>query len=373
MVPKRSLIASTAGIKQARKAFLQKGWTQDSLSNKLNIKTRQPIWKFFSGQPIERRIFIEICQLLELDWQTITSQISVSEIVKNIRKLRQNRVNTQCEYYYFWSSSIYINPNISLKTIEQNHKSVILGSSGSGKTMFLQDLVLLCNQGSFLPDFIPIYIPLRNIRFEQNFKILKYIEREFLSLNIKQENIKTLCKSGAFFLLFDDLDQLSEEIILEISIFSQQYPANILVVSSKKQYFLVDFTTVQIDPLSWEKVTSSHLNFDINKNKYLKNLFNIPIFFNLLCCLSEQNIKLPETKTEFYQQCLDILLFKLENNKSFCLAQKLEIFSQILSAIYEQEQTQEILKDKIETIYQELILTNLELQLLNKQFFQETL
>jgi len=371
MVPKRSLIASTAGIKQARKAFLQKGWTQDSLSNKLNIKTRQPIWKFFSGQPIERRIFIEICQLLELDWQTITSQILVSEIVKNIRKLRQNRVNTQCEYYYFWSSSIYINPNISLKTIEQNHKSVILGSSGSGKTMFLQHLVLLCNQGSFLPDFIPIYIPLRNIRFEQNFKVFKYIEREFLSLDIKQENIKTLCKSGAFFLLFDDLDQLSEEIILEISIFSQQYPANILVVSSKKQYFLVDFTTVQIAPLSWEKATNFYPVSDINK--YLKNLFNIPIFFNLLCCLSEQNIKLPETKIEFYQQCLDILLFRLENNKSFCLAQKLEIFSQILSAIYEQEQTQEILTDKIETIYQELILTNLELQLLNKQFFQETL
>ncbi len=272
MVPKRSLIASTAGIKQARKAFSQQGWTQDSLSNKLNIKTRQPVWKFFSGQPIERRIFIEICQLLELDWQTITSQMSVSEIIKNIRKLRQNRVNTQCEYFSFWSSSIYIDINISLKTIEQNHKSLILGSSGSGKTMLLQDLVLLCNQGLFLPDFIPIYISLRNIRFEQNFKVLKYIERELLSLDIKQENIKTLCKSGAFFLLFDDLDQLSEKIILEISIFSQQYPANILVVSSKKQYFLEDFTIVQIAPLAWEKVTSSHLKFDINKNKYLTSV-----------------------------------------------------------------------------------------------------
>jgi predicted NACHT family NTPase len=51
---KRSLQASSSGIKMAKQQFASKGWTQEYLATEVGIKTRQPIWRFFAGQPIER-------------------------------------------------------------------------------------------------------------------------------------------------------------------------------------------------------------------------------------------------------------------------------------------------------------------------------
>ncbi|BAY47815.1 hypothetical protein SAMD00079811_54340 [Scytonema sp. HK-05] len=55
---KRSLQASLTGIQQAKRAFARKGWTQENLALEVNLKTRQPIWRFFSGRPVERHIFV---------------------------------------------------------------------------------------------------------------------------------------------------------------------------------------------------------------------------------------------------------------------------------------------------------------------------
>ncbi|MEH2125706.1 NACHT C-terminal helical domain 2-containing protein [Nostoc sp.] len=51
---KRSLQASLTAIQEAKSAFALKGWTQDNLAAEVNLKTRQPIWRFFSGRPVER-------------------------------------------------------------------------------------------------------------------------------------------------------------------------------------------------------------------------------------------------------------------------------------------------------------------------------
>ncbi|PHM09256.1 hypothetical protein CK516_15680 [Nostoc sp. 'Peltigera malacea cyanobiont' DB3992] len=51
---KRSLQASLTGIQEAKRAFALKGWKQDNLAAEVNLKTRQPIWRFFSGRPVER-------------------------------------------------------------------------------------------------------------------------------------------------------------------------------------------------------------------------------------------------------------------------------------------------------------------------------
>ncbi|WP_442949791.1 hypothetical protein [Nostoc sp.] len=61
---KRSLQASLTGIQEAKRAFSLKGWTQENLALEVDLKTRQPIWRFFSGRPVERHTFIEICSVL---------------------------------------------------------------------------------------------------------------------------------------------------------------------------------------------------------------------------------------------------------------------------------------------------------------------
>jgi tetratricopeptide (TPR) repeat protein len=66
----RSLTASEAGIKQAKKALTDKAWVYDNLAQELDI-TRQPVVRFFTGKTVDRKIFVNICKKLELDWQNI--------------------------------------------------------------------------------------------------------------------------------------------------------------------------------------------------------------------------------------------------------------------------------------------------------------
>lgn len=90
---KRSLIASVAGIEQARIALTDKAWTYDNLEQELTI-SRQPVVNFFTGKTVDRKIFVNICQKLELDWQTI--KIVDSPISPPESKLEQKESrNTQ--------------------------------------------------------------------------------------------------------------------------------------------------------------------------------------------------------------------------------------------------------------------------------------
>ena len=77
---KRSLQLSPTGIRTAKQAFALKGWTQENLAIEVNIKTRQPIWRFFSGQPVDRYIFLEICSILDLECREV-ALYSPAEIV----------------------------------------------------------------------------------------------------------------------------------------------------------------------------------------------------------------------------------------------------------------------------------------------------
>ena len=63
---KRSLKASEEGRIRAKKIFDRRQWSQEYLAAEVGLSTRNSIWKFFSGRPIERSIFMEICFKLDL-------------------------------------------------------------------------------------------------------------------------------------------------------------------------------------------------------------------------------------------------------------------------------------------------------------------
>ena len=109
---KRSLEASVTGIEQAKKAFAHKGWTQDNLAFEVNLKTRQPIWRFFSGRSVDRHIFIEICSVLSLNWREIAANppeefseskelgaaefLDIDAIVQQVKSQRFDKIQDQC-------------------------------------------------------------------------------------------------------------------------------------------------------------------------------------------------------------------------------------------------------------------------------------
>lgn len=223
---KRSLQASEEGIRKAKQAFKRKGWTQEYLAATVGLETRQPIWKFFTGKPIDRQAFNEICLVLDLNPLEISQNCTEDEIthqeqplntymnfhldieslVKKLRSAQYERMQAQCGTVHILDiarpigiNELYVDVNIleeinskrwvdinDLQTpdreqferfglgkvrqkrvsgqdvVLQYSKLMLLGKPGAGKTTFLQSLAINCNQGNFRPDCLPIFINLKN-------------------------------------------------------------------------------------------------------------------------------------------------------------------------------------------------------------------
>lgn len=272
---RRSLHACTVGIEKAKRAFKGKQWTQEYLASEVGIETRQPIWKFFTGKPIERHIFQEICFQLDIDWQEIAAlppespqrlkqqepdnNWEIDTLVQVVRSHRHDKIQAQCGTIRLLDTAqpveledIYVNANIlenltgqrwldisqlqDLNLEEWNHfgccqvsqervsamqavanypKLMVLGKPGSGKTTLLQHLAMQCNQGEFLADRIPIFMRLKNFAEDAceigDLNLLSYIRKELGSSNISEQEVETLLHHGKALMLLDGLDELPEE------------------------------------------------------------------------------------------------------------------------------------------------------------------
>ncbi len=249
----RSLRASLPGIQQAKRAFALKGWTQENLAGEVGLKTRQSIWRFFTGQPVERQIFQELCSILDLDWRgiaidppaefpesgniKIASVADIDSLVRQVRGQRQDKIQDQCGTLQLLDISrpaniddIYIDVNIleeipsqqwleladlqhftfkefdrfglgevsqtqmaGMKAVEIYSKLRVLGKPGAGKTTFLQHLAIRCSQGSFAPNRVPIFISLRDFADESRtaggLSLLNYIHEDFLTSGISDSSV----------------------------------------------------------------------------------------------------------------------------------------------------------------------------------------
>ncbi|BBC24348.1 hypothetical protein [Pseudanabaena sp. ABRG5-3] len=54
----------------------------------MGVKTRQPIWRFFAGKPVDRYTFFEICARLDLNWEEIVVKVLLEEEESTDDKLK---------------------------------------------------------------------------------------------------------------------------------------------------------------------------------------------------------------------------------------------------------------------------------------------
>ncbi|MBD2179907.1 NACHT domain-containing NTPase [Planktothrix sp. FACHB-1355] len=245
---KRSLKASPLGIQQAKRAFALKGWTQENLAGEVNLKTRQPIWRFFTGKPVDRQVFLNICAILDLDWREIaidppvefseprelteTSAPNIDTLVQQVRSQRRDKIQYQCGILQLLDinrpvkiDDIYVDVNIlqeiasqqwfdisnlpnlgpaafdriglgeinqkqipGMQAVETYSKLRVLGKPGVGKTTFLKHLAIQCNRGEFAAHQVPIFITLRDFAEESrdngNFRLLNYLRQAFINSGI---------------------------------------------------------------------------------------------------------------------------------------------------------------------------------------------
>ncbi|HBR77012.1 MAG TPA: histidine kinase, partial [Cyanobacteria bacterium UBA11159] len=108
----RSFYASPTGVVKARESMARKRLTQELLAKAVGLKTRQSIGRFLSGKAVDRRVFIEICFQLGLNWQEIAVErnpstlaqmtrsqenpMDIDALVKSARSQYHDKIEAQC-------------------------------------------------------------------------------------------------------------------------------------------------------------------------------------------------------------------------------------------------------------------------------------
>ncbi|OUL27668.1 transcriptional regulator [Nostoc sp. T09] len=291
---RRSLQASAKGISKAEAALIRNSLTQQGLAGELGI-SRQPVTKFFQGKPVDRYIFVTICEKLNLNWEEIiisssfpneeqpASVSQIQSLVQNVREKVHDSIQRRCGVIRVLDmerprrlDTIYTHVNIlervagrrrldiaeivrdfnpkkfncfnlgileqprwpALEAVERYDKLMILGKPGIGKTIFLKWLAIQCNLGEYRSDRVPIFIDLKDfaeVREQPN--LLEYITEQFEDCGVVPNAALTLLTQGHTIVLLDGLDQVRDadfnRVVQEIRRFTTRFYANSFVITCR--------------------------------------------------------------------------------------------------------------------------------------------
>ncbi len=434
---RRSLQASTVGIEKAKRAFKRKQWTQEYLACEVGIETRQPIWKFFKGKPVDRQIFYEICFRLDLDWQEVAdgangdalieeeqdNKSNIDTLVQEVRSHYHKKIEAKCGIIRLLDTpqpnqleDIYVNLDIretitnqrwldisqlegfntqqcdglsleqvapervtAMQAVATNPKLMIFGQPGSGKTTLLQHIAMKCDRGELLPNYIPIFIRLKNFAEDtsktDNFNLLGYIRSELGRSNISEQQVETLLDHGKALILLDGLDELKEEsrdeVVKQIRRLSEEYYNNHFIITCRigaQQYHFEEFTNIEIADFSSYQIEDFAQKWFVNvgrnseekgkalaaqlveklhltENRQICELARTPLLLHLVCSLFQAKLDFPAKRSDIYKQALNIMLVRWDEAKGIkrdeiyqelSLHHKLKLLNQIATVTFEQ-------------------------------------
>lgn len=245
----RSLQLSEEGKQKAQNALTDRCLTQAELAKQLNF-SRETVSKFFRGQPVDRKYFVDICEDLGLEWDEVvvkkpiktspdkityhTNEIDI--LVQEVRQKCYEKIQYQCGTMRMLDinkpiaiADIYTDVNIlediislqrrdipdllqdfnpeshefdrfgrgkrlkrlpGLDAVSSYSNLMLLGKPGSGKTTFLQWVAIKCNLGEFQKDRVPIFIRLKDFAEDsRGYSISNIKILEYIARNFASCNI----------------------------------------------------------------------------------------------------------------------------------------------------------------------------------------
>lgn len=286
---KRSLKASQDGIIRAKRAFDLRGWTQEYLAAEVGLQTRQSVWKFFAGRPVERHIFIDICFTLDLDWEDIVDRTAfVSDTPNRVLEEAQATVastsenpsdawaearshlitlaQAQCQLLELpldlhqpitlaqLYTEAYVRPHQRFGTagslaktpateaIQPHSRVLIVGGPGAGKTTLLQHLVLEIGAERLQGDgmaYLPVFLRLRQLALvpEADINVQQYLNQRWLASGLSPSQVDHLWQQGRLWLLLDGWDELPADqhraMTQQIQALLDTYPGLRVLVSGR--------------------------------------------------------------------------------------------------------------------------------------------
>ncbi len=230
---------------------------------------------------------------------------------------------------------------LGVEAVQKYKKLIILGKPGAGKTTFLKHLAIQCNEGSFAPDLLPVFVTLKDFaEAEHQPSLLEYISEKLLhhytalsAENIQTKLISDLYKvfyAGRALVLLDGLDEVRTEahlrIIKEVRDFSEQFWNNPFVITCRIaawEYTFEKFTEVEVSDFDANQIAAfvakwfegksmsaeRFLNY-LDQNPRIKQLTVSPLLLTLVCLAFEESGDCPSSRSELYREGIDALLKK---------------------------------------------------------------
>jgi predicted NACHT family NTPase len=283
-----------------------------------------------------------------------------------------------------------------LEALKRNKNLMVVGKPGSGKTTFLQHVVMECNDGNIQADRIPCLIKLRDFledgrefvddRCKPRYPLKPYLEKCWQLSNTDAE---TLLKQGRILLLLDGLDEMigddGDNITKEIRRFALNYPQIQMIITcrirSEESRFdrfdyveVADFSEPQVRLFAenWFQTVSKDSSDEssqkflnslfLEENKQFQELAITPILLSLTCAVFYKKKKFYSKRSKLYEECLEILLDKWDKSRKverdeiyrdLSLERKLELlsylavkkFGQTQYVLFEQEELEKNIAD----------------------------
>lgn len=260
-------------------------------------------------------------------------------------------------------------PGLALVKSKDAFRLFILGKPGAGKSTFLKHITLQAAQGRL--DRIPIFVSLKKWS-DSGLELMPFLQKEFAICGFPDAGlfISTILKQGKAIVLFDGLDEVSQEdrqrdrTVAVIRDFSYEHRRCQCLITCRiaatdytfeqfKYVELADFTRAQIDSYvdkwfqdSSEKRQQFHKEFAKEENRGLRDLAKVPLLLGLLCLSFDATMTFPQRRVEIYAEALEALLKRWDASKSIkrdeiykglTLGRKTQMFARIAYKTFQSE------------------------------------
>jgi predicted NACHT family NTPase len=263
-----------------------------------------------------------------------------------------------------------------LEVLAKNANLMVVGKPGSGKTTYLQRVVMECNAGNLQAHRIPVLIKLRDFvedGREVAYSLELYLERCW---RLSDAETQLALDRGRALVLLDGLDEVTGEdgknIAKEIKRFARTYPQVQVIVTCRTQsqesrferfdyVEVADFNESQVRAFAqhWYKAVMPDESGGLAKaeeflgllfleeNKPIRELAITPILLSLTCAVFRHKGKFYSKRSKLYEEGLELLLEQWDERRGIerdeiyrdlSMERKLELLSFLAVKKFEQEQ-----------------------------------
>src|SRR4028119_670967 len=263
-----------------------------------------------------------------------------------------------------------------LEVLAKNANLMVVGKPGSGKTTYLQRVVMECNAGNLQAHRIPVLIKLRE--FVDDGREVAYSLDDYLEgcWRLSDAETQLVLDRGGALVLLDGLDEVTGEdgknIAKEIKRFARAYPQVRVIVTCRTQsqesrferfdyVEVADFNESQVRSFSehWFKTVMRDESGGLAKarefleqlfleaNKPIRELAITPILLSLTWAVFHQTGKFYSKRSQLYEEGLKLLLEQWDERRGIerdeiyrdlSVDRKLELLSHLAVKKFEQEQ-----------------------------------